>query len=90
MDRQCKKKQQTIYIWTDSAKKQQTIYIWTDSAKKKQQAIYIWTDSAKKTTNNLHMIDSRLVEQQIDVQRCNRLFICSVVDVHCMVSSDSR
>ncbi len=42
------KKQQTIYIWTDSAKKQQqTIYIWTDSAKK-QQTIYIWTDSAKK------------------------------------------
>ncbi len=28
--------------------------------------------------------------QQIVVQRCNRLFICSVVDVHCMVSSDSR
>ncbi len=56
-------KQQTIYLWTDSAKKttdnlhmdrqckkqQQTIYIWTDSAKKKQQTIYIWTDSAKKT-----------------------------------------
>ncbi len=63
MDRQCKKQQQTIYLWTDSAKKQQqqftygqtvqkkqqTIYIWTDSAKKKnQQTIYIWTDSAKK------------------------------------------
>ncbi len=43
-------KQQTIYIWTDSAKKKKkTIYIWTDSAKK-QQTIYIWTDSAKKTT----------------------------------------
>ncbi len=56
------KKQQTIYIWTDSAKKTAlehlqcsrqckktttTIYIWTDSAKK-QQTIYIWTDSAKK------------------------------------------
>ncbi len=24
------------------------------------------------------------------VQRCNRLYICNVVDVHCMVSSDSR
>ncbi len=35
-------------------------------------------------------IYSRLVEQQIVVQRCNRLCICSVVDVHCMVSSDSR
>ncbi len=42
------KKQQTIYIWTDSAKKTTTtIYIWTDSAKK-QQTIYTWTDSAKK------------------------------------------
>ncbi len=28
-----------------------------------------------------------MVEQQIVVQRCNRLCICSVVDVHCMVSS---
>ncbi len=35
-------------------------------------------------------IYSRLVEQQMVVQRCNRLFICSVVDVHRMVSSDSR
>ncbi len=65
MDRQCKKQQQTIYIWTDSAKnctgaftvlqtvqKKTTtaIYIWTDSAKKTTTAIYIWTDSAKKTT----------------------------------------
>ncbi len=24
------------------------------------------------------------------VQRCNRLYICNVVDVDCMVSSDSR
>ncbi len=28
--------------------------------------------------------------QQIVVQRCNRLCICNVVDVLCMVSSDSR
>ncbi len=54
MDRQCKKQQQTIYIWTDSAKKQQTIYIWTDSAKKQQQFTYGQTVQ-KKTTNNLHM-----------------------------------
>ncbi len=55
MDRQCKKKQQTIYIWTDSAKKLHwSIYSAPDSAKK-TTAIYIWTDSAKKTTNNLHM-----------------------------------
>ncbi len=31
-------------------------------------------------------IYSRLVVQQIVVQRCNRLCICNVVDVHCMVS----
>ncbi len=39
----------------DSAEKQQTIYLWTDSAKKKKKkkktpAIYIWTDSAKTCT----------------------------------------
>ncbi len=49
MDRQCKKQQQTIYIWTDSAKKkQQTIYIWTDGAKKLHWSIYSAPDSAKK------------------------------------------
>ncbi len=35
-------------------------------------------------------IYSRLVVQQIVVQRCNRLCICNVVDVLCMLSSDSR
>ncbi len=30
---------------------------------------------------------NRLVVQQIVVQRCNRLYICNVMDVHCMVSS---
>ncbi len=56
------KKQQTIYIWTDSAKKLHwSIYSAPDSAKtkkqqftygqtvqKKKKKIYIWTDSAKK------------------------------------------
>ncbi len=49
------KKQQTIYIWTDSAKKQQTIYKWTDSAKKLHWSIYSAPDSAKNNNNNLHM-----------------------------------
>ncbi len=52
MDRQCKKKQQTIYIWTDSAKKNNlhmdrqckklhwSIYSAPDSAKKQQQFTY--------------------------------------------------
>ncbi len=33
----------------DSAKKQQTIYIWTDSAEKLHWSIYSAPDSAKKT-----------------------------------------
>ncbi len=42
------KKQQTIYLWTDSAKKLHwSIYSAPDSAKK-PTTIYIWTDSAKK------------------------------------------
>ncbi len=49
------KKQQTIYLWTDSAKKQQTIYLWTDSAKKLHWSIYSAPDSAKKNNSNLHM-----------------------------------
>ncbi len=76
MDRQCKKNNKQFTYGQTVQKKQQTIYIWTDSAKKttnnlhmdrqckknnkqftygqtvqkKQQTIYIWTDSAKKTT----------------------------------------
>ncbi len=62
------KKQQTIYIWTDSAKKttnnlhmdrqckkNNRQFTYGQTVQKKQQTIYIWTDSAKKTTNNLHM-----------------------------------
>ncbi len=53
-------KQQTIYLWTDSAKKQQTItygqtvqknnkqFTYGQTVQKKQQTIYLWTDSAKK------------------------------------------
>ncbi len=52
------KKQQTIYIWTDSAKKnQQTIYIWTDSAKKQQKFTYgqyIFTDCTEDNVQNTH------------------------------------
>ncbi len=58
------KKQQTIYIWTDSAKnctgaftvlqtvqkKQQQQFTYGQTVQKKTTAIYIWTDSAKKTT----------------------------------------
>ncbi len=55
------------------------------------QYLYImWSIHSNNVRCNRLYIYSRLVEQQIDVQRCNRLFICSVVDVHRMVSSDSR
>ncbi len=50
------KKQQTIYIWTDSAKKQQQQFTYGQTVQKKTTtAIYIWTDSAKKNNSNLHM-----------------------------------
>ncbi len=59
-------KQQTIYIWTDSAKKkQQTIYIWTDSAKKLHWSIYSAPDSAKKTTAIYIWTDSAKKQQTI-------------------------
>ncbi len=64
MDRQCKKNNKQFTYGQTVQKKQQTIYIWTDSAKnctgaftvlqtvqkkkKTTTAIYIWTDSAKK------------------------------------------
>ncbi len=47
MDRQCKKQQPFTYGQTVQ-KKQQTIYIWTDSAKKLHWSIYSAPDSAKK------------------------------------------
>ncbi len=55
------KKQQTIYLWTDSAKKttnnlhmdrqckkNNKQFTYGQTVQKKQQTIYIWTDSAKK------------------------------------------
>ncbi len=45
------KKQQTIYIWTDSAKNCTGAFTVLQKVQKKTTtAIYIWTDSAKKTT----------------------------------------
>ncbi len=46
------------------------------------------TDSCAKVQQIIHL--QQMVVQQIVVQRCNRLCICNVVDVLCMVSSDSR
>ncbi len=80
MDRQCKKQQQTIYIWTDSAKKTTTDHLHMDRQCKKNctgaftvlqtvqknttTAIYIWTDSAKKTTAIYIWTDSAKKQQQ--------------------------
>ncbi len=69
MDRQCKKnnrqftygqtvqkKQQTIYLWTDSAKKTTTDNLHMDrQCKKLHWSIYSAPDSAKKNNSNLHM-----------------------------------
>ncbi len=46
------------------------------------------TDSCAKLQQIINV--QQMVVQQIVVQRCNRLCICNVVDVLCMVSSDSR
>ncbi len=45
-------KQQTIYLWTDSAKKTaNNLPMDRQCKKKQQQTIYLWTDSAKKNNN---------------------------------------
>ncbi len=58
MDRQCKKK------------KQQTIYIWTDSAKKTANNLHM-DRQCKKTTNNLHM-DRQCKKTALDHLQCSR------------------
>ncbi len=78
------KKQQTIYIWTDSAKKttnnlpmdrqckkNNKQFTYGQTVQKKQQTIYIWTDSAKKTTNNLHM-DRQCKKTALEHLQCSR------------------
>ncbi len=44
------------------------------------------TDSCAKVQQIIHL--QQMVVQQIVVQRCNRLCICSVVDVLCPVLAD--
>ncbi len=46
------------------------------------------TDSCAKVQQIINL--QQMVVQRIVVQRCNRLCICNVVDVLCLVSSDSR
>ncbi len=55
------KKQQTIYIWTDSAKKLHwSIYSAPDSAKKQQQQ-FTYGQTVQKNNSNLHMDSTVLV-----------------------------
>ncbi len=61
MDRQCKKKKK---------KKQQTIYIWTDSAKKTTNNLHM-DRQCKKTTNNLHM-DRQCKKTALEHLQCSR------------------
>ncbi len=74
------KKQQTIYLWTDSAKKTTTNnlpmdrqckknnnkqFTYGQTVQKKQQTIYIWTDSAKKQQTIYIWTDSAKKKQQL-------------------------
>ncbi len=63
MDRQCKKNNRQFTYGQTVQKKQQTIYIWTDSAKK-QKTIYIWTDSAKNCTGAFTVLQTVQKKQQ--------------------------
>ncbi len=57
MDRQCKKNNKQFTYGQTVQKKQQTIYIWTDSAKKQQQFTYgqyIFTDCTEDNVQNTH------------------------------------
>ncbi len=54
MDRQCKKKKKTIYIWTDSAKKTTNNLHMDRQCKKTTNNLHM-DRQCKKTTNNLHM-----------------------------------
>ncbi len=57
MDRQCKKNNKQFTYGQTVQKKQQTIYIWTDSAKKQQQFTYgqyIFTDCTEDNVQNTY------------------------------------
>ncbi len=54
----------------DSAEKQQTIYLWTDSAKKTTDNLHM-DRQCKKTTNNLHM-DRQCKKTALEHLQCSR------------------
>ncbi len=83
---------QNTHTYTQSTQFTIKTYLVIDTHYTPYVHIYIMCTSIHSNMwrcNRLY-IYSRLVEQQIVVQRCKRLCICSVVDVLCMVSSDSR
>ncbi len=55
MDRQCKKQQQTIYIWTDSAKKTALEHLQCSRQCKKTQQQFTYGQTVQKNNSNLHM-----------------------------------
>ncbi len=70
--RQCKKKQQTIYIWTDSAKKTALEHLQCSRQCKKNNNNNLHMDrQCKKTTNNLHM-DRQCKKNALEHLQCSR------------------
>ncbi len=70
------KKQQTIYLWTDSAKKLHwSIYSAPDSAKKQQQQ-FTYGQTVQKSNSNLHMDSTYL--QTVQKTMCKYTYIYSV------------
>ncbi len=70
MDRQCKKNNKQFTYGQTVQKKQQTIYIWTDSAKKTTNNLHM-DRQCKKTTNNLHM-DRQCKKAALEHLQCSR------------------
>ncbi len=91
MDRQCKKKKKTIYIWTDSAKKLHwSIYSAPDSAKKQQQQFtygqYIFTDCTEDNVQNTHTYTQYTVYYKDTLNYQRHIIHCMGTSTLCTVS----
>ncbi len=93
---------QTVQKKTQSKTQQFTYgqYIFTDCTEDNVQNTHTYTQYTQCTIKTYLFTNSHYTpyvhvcimytSMHSNMWRCNRLFICSVVDVHCMVSSDSR
>ncbi len=75
MDRQCKKNNKQFTYGQTVQKKQQTIYIWTDSAKKNNKQ-FTYGQTVQKNNSNLHMDSTYL--QTVQRQCAKYTYIYSV------------